>query len=232
LLGLMLGLLLLTAHVPRAHAANEAFIRIVHGSPDAPAVNVYINGNLTFEALKFTVISPYVPTRIGTTLVQIVPQGATLVQGPIVLSATVNTRAGQEYSLIAMGKVAKIAPLMLEDDNTIGDPSKAKLRLVHLSPDSPAVDIVTGQDDQKLFANAAYKTASRYIEVDPAQYSFVIRPAETSVNKLDVRGLVLDASTVTTVYMFGLWSNTPKLSVGTSQDLRPQIILPETGGMF
>ena len=231
--GLLCLLLGLMGYAPDVHAADEAFVRVIHASPDAPAVDVYTNGNLAFEALKFKVVSPYVPTRTGPVLMQVVPQGQTLLQGPVLISATVNLKAGKEYSMIALGKLAKLAPLVLEDDNVIGNPAKAKLRLVHLSPDSPAIDVVvTEQSDLKLFSNTVYKSASNYIEVDPATYSFVIRPADTSVNKLDVRGLVLEASTVTTIYAFGLWSGTPKLSVGTSQDLRPQIILPETGGVL
>ena len=228
--GLLSLLVVLMAYAPAAQAADESFIRFVHGSPDAPAVDVYVNGNLAFESLAFKTITAYVPTRIGAVLVQVVAHGAALTQGPAVLSTTVNTRAAGEYSVIAVGKLAKIAPMVLQDDNTIGNPAKSKMRLVHLSPDSPPIDIVSGQNDLTLFSNAVYKAATKYVEVEPAQYAFVIRPAGTSVNKLDVRGLNLDAASVTTIYVFGLWSGVPKLSVGTSQDLRPQIILPVTGG--
>jgi hypothetical protein len=226
-------LLVWMAHAPGVRAADDAFIRVVHGSPDAPPVDVYVNGKLIFQRIKFASVSEYLPVQVRSLQVQFVPQGATLAQGPIVISTTLNARAAKEYSVIAVGKVAKIAPIVLEDDNTIGDPTKAKVRFVHLSPDSPAVDIVaSGQTELKLFANAAYKSVANYIEVAPAEYAFVIRPADTSVSKLDVRGLMLEASTVTTIYAFGLWSGTPKLAVGTSQDLRPNIILPETGGRF
>ena len=92
--GMLCLLLGVMAYAPEAHTANqalvnEAFVRVVHGSPDAPAVDVYTNGNLAFEALTFKTISPYVSTRIGNVLVQIVPQGKTLAQGPIVISTTV-----------------------------------------------------------------------------------------------------------------------------------------------
>ena len=229
----LLGLLLtLKAYAPRAQAADESYVRFVHGSPDAPAVDVYLNGNLAFESQTFKTISAYVPTRVGSVVVQVVGHGAALAKGPVVMSTTMNTTAAREYSVIAVGKLAKIAALVLQDDNTIGNPAKANLRLVHLSPDSPAMDIVSGKSDATLFTNAVYKSATKYIEIDPAEYAFVIRPAGTSVNKLDVRGLNLDAASVTTIWAFGLWSGVPKLAVGVSQDLRPQIILPVTGGEF
>ena len=222
------------AHAPRAYADTEAFVRVVHGSPDAPAVDVYLNGRKAFEALKFKTVSQYLPTRAGAYVVQVVPEGKSVKQGPVLISTTVTLQADKEYSVIALGKLAKIATQVLEDDNAIGDPAKAKVRLIHLSPDSPVIDLVvlaasSAQDDQKLFSDVTYKATTGYIELDPKMYSFVIRPANTSANILDVRGLTLDAASVTTIYTFGLWSGTPKLVVGVSQDLRPQIMLPVTG---
>ena len=172
---------------------------------------------------------------IPKTAVKVVPQGKSLKDGPVVISTSVTLQADNDYTVIAMGKLTKIAALVLQDDNTIGDPAKAKVRLIHLSPDSPLIDMVvlatnSAKDDQKLFANVAYKTPAGYIEVNPDTYSFVIRPADTSANILDVRGLSLQAASVTTIYAFGLWSGLPKLSVGVSLDLRPLIFLPVTGG--
>ncbi len=217
-----------------AVAQSAARIRVVHASPDAPAVDVYVNGTKAFANATYKAITPYAETPAGSKLIQVVPTGKTIAQGPVVISATIKVEAARYYSVLAVGKLSDIAPVVLADDNTLPEAGKAYVRFVHASPNAPAVDvIVPAANNLKLFTNIAFKGVGKYTPVDAGTYNVSVRVAGTDSSALEVKGLTLDEKTVYTIYAFGLANGTPALSAGVSVDAKPEqvkIILPVTGG--
>ncbi|ELY61250.1 DUF4397 domain-containing protein, partial [Natronolimnohabitans innermongolicus] len=64
---------------------------------------------------------------------------------------------------------------VFEDD--LSDPGEdARVRLVHASPDAPAVDVTVGDGETVLVENAAFGDAAA-VEVAPDAYEFEVRPA-------------------------------------------------------
>src|SRR5215208_1806650 len=61
----LLGLLLALALVPAASAQGNALVRVVHASPDAPAVDVYVDGNKVLSNVPFFTASDYLPLPAG-----------------------------------------------------------------------------------------------------------------------------------------------------------------------
>jgi hypothetical protein len=221
---------------------TEARIRAIHAAPDAPTVDVYLDGKLAFGKMPFKAVGAYAEVPARAHLVQIVPTGNTLKAGPIVISATVTFSQGLDYSVLAVGTQNNLTSLVVVDDNTLPAKGKSVVRLVHASPDAPAVDVATSTatepTEQKLFANVAFKTTSRYTPVDAGIYNLSVRVAGTDKTALNVKGLTLEERTVYTVYAFGFSNGTPALSVGLSSDANEQtlkevevkVILPVTGG--
>ncbi|MEM9493196.1 MAG: DUF4397 domain-containing protein, partial [Myxococcota bacterium] len=65
-----------------------------------------------------------------------------------------------------------------DDDGSVVDPTdSAEIRVIHASPDAPAVDIYAEGIDTPLIQNLAYGDASDYLEVDAGTYNFQIRAA-------------------------------------------------------
>ena len=70
-----------------------------------------------------------------------------------------------------------------EGDDGGGEPSpaptaeSARLRLVHASPDAPAVDIWAAGLNTPLFTNVGYTQAAAYRDVAAGTYTLQIRPA-------------------------------------------------------
>ena len=58
------ALLILTSGFASAQATN-ARVRVVHASPDAPAVDITVNGNPVLEALPFREYSEYLSLPAG-----------------------------------------------------------------------------------------------------------------------------------------------------------------------
>ena len=49
-----------------AHGAEEAQVRVAHLSPDAPSVDVYVNGEPTLINVPYTTVSDHLPFTAGT----------------------------------------------------------------------------------------------------------------------------------------------------------------------
>jgi hypothetical protein len=209
----VVGLLLMAA-IP-AFAAGPR-VRVVHASPDAPAVDVWVDGKAALTNVPFKAISDYLALSAGDHKVQVVPTGKT---EPAVISATLKLDPDKDYTVVAVGKLAQIEPLVLVDNNAAPAAGKAHVRFVHTSPDAPAVDIAV-KGGPVIFPNVAFKGASQYVPVDAGTYDLEVRPAGKTDVVLAVPGVKLDAGNVYTVFAMGLVNGEPKLVAVPSVDVK------------
>ena len=182
-------------------SAGTAQVRVAHLSPDAPLVDVFVNGTRALSGVAFKDVSNYLAVPSGSVNFKVTPANAAT---PVVIDATVNLNSGGNYTVAATGFLASIQPLVLEDDR--GTTGQSKVRFVHASPDTPAVDIaVTG--GPVLFANASFRQATAYPQLPPGTYDLEARPAGTATAALSVPGVALRSGTNYTVFAVGLLSN-------------------------
>ena len=220
-------LVLVLALTSTALAAGPARVRVVHASPDAPAVDVWVNDSITaFSDAPFKGITQYAELEAGTYNVKVVPAGA---MEPVVIEADLDLMADTDYTVVAVGQLAMIEPLVLVDNNSLPAAGKAHVRFVHASPDAPAVDIAV-QGGPVLFSNVAFKGVGDYLPVDAATYDLEVRLAGTDTVVLSVPGLALADQTVYTVFAMGLAGGEPALTAVPSADTAGPTLLPETGG--
>lgn len=159
--------------VGSAQSAN-ARVRVVHASPDAPAVDVYVNGQAVLTGVPYFTVSGYLSVPAGEYRIQVTPAGAGL--GSSVIDATATLAAGTDYTVAAVNTLANIQPLVLVDNNSAPAPQRTRVRVVHASPDAPAVDIKLAGTNTTLLT-AAFKDAA-YLEVPGhTTYAFDITPA-------------------------------------------------------
>jgi MYXO-CTERM domain-containing protein len=172
----ILGVTSLTLASPLAMAQNFS-VRAIHASPDAPAVNVLVNGGIAFPAnpISFGQVSPTASLPAGTYDVGVaVAPGSTQIYGesftlPAGASATI-VAAGQ-LTPPAGGNAFDLIPFI--DDNT-QSPGAARIRFIHASPNTPAVSI-TLPDGSPLFSNVSYGTSGGYISVPGGTYNLQAR---------------------------------------------------------
>jgi len=205
---------------------GKARVRVVHASPDAPAVDVWVNGSVAFSNAPFKGVTDYAALDPATYNVQVTPTGATT---PVVIEADLALAANTDYTVVAVGLLADIEPLVLVDNNAAPAAGKAHVRFVHASPDAPAVDIaVTG--GPVLFSNVPFKGVGDYLPVDAGTYNLEARVAGTTTVALSVPGVQLNEGTVYTIFAMGLVGGEPALTAVTSVDATAPTQLPETGG--
>ncbi|ANU15369.1 hypothetical protein B481_0743 [Planococcus halocryophilus Or1] len=177
--------------------SHMAKVRVVHASPDAPAVDVYVNGDLTLEEVPFKADSGYLDVPAGTHDVEVFASGSEYAAGEGVLQADLTVEAGKAYTVVAANLLESIEFVVAEDSMEVPD-GKTKVRVGHLSPDAPAVDVgVIGGD--ALFSGAEFPGITDYAELDPGTYDLEIRlPDGTQV--LPLEGTELAANTVYSVF--------------------------------
>jgi len=155
-------------------------LRIVHGSPDAPAIDVYINGGLPtrFTNVKYKDITRYIWTRPGTYNITVVATGT---KTPVLFNTTAQLAGDfSPYSIATGGFLANIKPYIFSDDKVPPRRGYGALRFVHISPDAPAVDIRIDGQTQRLFSNVAFGQATDYAEVTRGDYTIQILATGTN----------------------------------------------------
>lgn len=222
----ILLLVLATAGTAMAQSST-ARVRVVHASPDAPAVDVWVNDAVAFSNIPFKKITSYAELAAGSYNVKVVPTGQT---EPVVIEADLDLEAGTDYTVAAVGQLATIEPIVLVDDNTTPASGMAHVRFVHASPDAPNVDIKV-KDGPVLFENVPFKQAFPYVPVDAGTYNLEVRIHDSGALALEVPGLSLAERSVYTVFAMGLAGGEPALQAVPSLDATAAMVLPATGGL-
>lgn len=189
---------------------DQAKVRIVHASPDAPAVDITVNGETVVENAEFKAVTDYLMVPAGEHEVSIFAAG-TVEEGNPVLTTTLAVEEGKAYTALAINKLESLEVAVTNDDTTTGA-DKAKVRVGHFSPDAPNVDVaVTGGD--VLFADAPFKGVTEYAEVDPMTVDLEVRVAGTEDVVLSLPGTELKGNMIYTVLAVGLANGDPTLDV-------------------
>jgi hypothetical protein len=223
----------LGALAPGASAQDAtARVRVVHASPDAPAVDVYVDGSRALENVAFKGASGYISLPAGAHNFQVFAAG----EGPdgtAVIDADATLEAGTDYTVIAAGTLEEIRPVVLEDDNSAPAAGKAHVRVVHASPDAPAVDVAVARGPV-LFPNLSFPNAAGPAPVDAGTYDLEVRAAGTTTVALPIDDVTLEAGKIYTVLAVGLLSGTPALEalplVTAPSPASAPTAVPATGG--
>ncbi|MEJ5370004.1 MAG: DUF4397 domain-containing protein [Bryobacteraceae bacterium] len=185
--------------------SSNARVRIVHASPDAPAVDIYVNGGMVLENLPFREYSEYLSLPAGTYNVEIKVTGT----NTVVKHLSVPVMAGKDYTAIAVGYAGGAQPgfdvMLLEDDNTAPADGRVKIRVAHTAPGAPAVDIyvttpfetLTGK--QPVLTNVPFKAASGYLSVPIGMYQARVAVAGTKTIAIDSHRLVTWGGMIRTI---------------------------------
>ena len=206
-LAAVLALAAITA-VP-ASAASNARVRVLHASPDAPAVDVYLDGSKVDALVNvpFGTISDYLTIPSGDHQVSVYATGTTT--SPVI-DAKLSFAAGKSYTVAATNALASIEAQVLTD-TPAPKTSGAQLRVVHFSADTPAVDIAPdgAKPADAIVKNLSYPNATKYLDVPAASYDLEVRAAGTSTVALQLDPITLDAGKAYSVFAIGSGASTP-----------------------
>lgn len=177
--------------------ATPPQLQALHASPDAPPVNILVNGAPALSDVDYGSGSGFLPVA-ETTQVQveaIIPDG-----NAIVIDETLELDFSTDYTVIAAGDVAApISALVLS--NPTGEPitpGNFRAQVVHAAPDAPPVDVFVTTPGADLAASApvnagplAYQDSTSRVEVAAGDYQIRVTLAG------DPSTVVFDSGTVT-----------------------------------
>jgi hypothetical protein len=183
--------------------------RLLHASPDAPPVDIYINGKLVAQNLKYANFTNYLQAPGGIYEVKVFPTGK---KDSPVINTRLQLIPGSIYTIAAVGNLRDVSLLPILEPLPGPTPGYAMIRFSHLSPGTPAVDI-TLPDGRKLFQDVEFKETTGYIPVPPGNYTIQARPTGTDKVALIVPSINLQGNKIYTIYAVGLLNGKPPLQV-------------------
>jgi hypothetical protein len=177
-------------------AETPSDVRVVHASPDAPAVDVIVNDNFGAPAvsgLAFPDVAPGAAAYLSVPADDYNLKVAAAGTNAVVLDFDATLAAGSAYTVLATDLLANISQLVLADnDRSVA--TEAKVRLVHASPAAGSVDIyVTDAGDADItdntpaFAGVPFQAETGYVSLAGGDYRVALTPAgDASQIALDV----------------------------------------------
>lgn len=194
--GLMFALVAAVALTLAPGAFAAAKLRVLHAAPDVPAVTVYVNGKKAVERLGTLRRTSYLSVPAGTYRLAVSLAGRPASEAA--LRARVRLREGQRYTAVARGLLARgTAELALQRDLRRANPGVAALRVWHLSPDAPRVDVFV--NGRRVLGNVPYKAASGYLRVRAGSYAVRVNVAGTTTSVFSARLSLRGGSAYTAV---------------------------------
>lgn len=187
-----------------------SYVRVLHASPDAPAVDIYVNGSLVFKDLSFKNFTEYVQLPMGDYKIEVFPAGQSATP---VLTQEVQVPNQQVITVVAAGNLEDLQLVPYVEGNADDlESGQSRVRAIHLSPDAPKVDILV--DGDLAFEDVGFLDATDYIQVPSGAYNVAVNIANTNDTVLKFKP-ELKSEKVYTIYIVG---NPPNLSSIQSLD--------------
>lgn len=176
----------------------DASVKVIHTIPNGGGVNFFLNGTKqNASAIGFGESTGYIAVGRGEKTAEF--KSAT--GDNTILTAPVDFDGGN-YSLFATGLSSNntLTVIQAEDDLQTPAAGKARVRLVHVAPDAPSVNVLV--NDSLILSNAAYKNVSGFIEVPARRYTVKLNSEGQTI--LERSDIVLEAGKNYTIAAQGL----------------------------
>jgi hypothetical protein len=184
--GLLLGVLLLVGCGGGGN--NTAQLRFVLASPDAPGVNILIDGKSVATNMGPGSSTGYISVTSGSRHIQLEPATGLSTTTPI-LDEKLSISSLANQTLLVTGPVAAIKPIVLSDGRTTAVTGDGFVRVFNASSTIGTSDVYIVPEGTTLTGVKAvasdllFDQASGYQAVGAGNYEvFLTKPQSTSVN--------------------------------------------------
>ena len=177
---------------------NSSLVRVFHAAPQAPNVDVYVNDQMVFSNLAFGDFTRYVYLDEGEYNVSVYLAGQ---KDRPVINQMVDVPSQQIFTIAATGNLDNLGLLVIPD-KVSKSPSQnySSVRVIHLSPNAPGVDILV--DGDTLFEDISFGEGTDYVDLNPGTYNVnvVLNTDKSVVLPLKV---TLNPDKIYTIYIIG-----------------------------
>ena len=177
---------------------NSSLVRVFHAAPQAPNVEVYVNDQMVVSNLAFGDFTRYVYLDEGEYNVSVYLAGQ---KDRPVINQMVDVPSQQIFTIAATGNLDNLGLLVIPD-KVSKSPSQnySSVRVIHLSPNAPGVDILV--DGDTLFEDISFGEGTDYVDLNPGTYNVnvVLNTDKSVVLPLKV---TLNPDKIYTIYIIG-----------------------------
>jgi hypothetical protein len=199
-------------------------IRFVHASPDAPPLDIYVDGIKAFVQQAFHAVTPYMRVPSGTHSLRTVTS-----DGAVLLEAKINALPQHDYSIVAVNRLSDIKPIVLDDDNTLPEYGDIRMRVANVSTAGDVLS-ATLMSSKMMTSTLAFGRASRYGALKAGAIEARFQSGHSAPIKEHIDASKIEMGTVYTMWVFGSAGGLVG-DVAVSQDaFKFYVLLPETGG--
>lgn len=173
------------SHTQEASTTQSVtYFRVIHTSPDAPMVDVYLNNESAATNASFGEATEYQTIEPGTYTLTITEAGD---REAILFEENVTLDPRTPTTIAASGEVATEATSTFDARAYTDNPLKpgmnaTAVRLIHHSPDGPALDVTADNGSVVIAQNVSFTHASDYVMVPSGNYTVEIREAAEGDN--------------------------------------------------
>lgn len=184
-------------------AEEKASIRAIHLSPDAPAVDVYVNAETkAFADLMYEESTVYAELDPGTYTIDVTAKDDT-VENSVLQVADLMLEVDKYYTAVAYKMLAGIEALLLEDDMSEVMAGKIRVRAIHAADGVGEVDIWNVSDMENptmLYENVALGAVGDYAELDAGAYALGFDVDDDAMPDLVYQLPALDAGAIVNIF--------------------------------
>lgn len=197
-----------------------AYVGLYHASPDAPSLDIVMEqGRINYYPLRYSEYTDYLNFYAGERTMRVSPVNAS----NVVLDTTFTFETGAAYTLFYVNEYDNMQALLVEDEEVSLAASEAAVRFIHLSPDSPEVNVNRSMGDASsvLVDGSGYLDVTDFTVVESGVQSFRVNLSDSGEEVLYIPDVNLVPGGVYTIVARG-FSSPPS---GNENDLSANILI-------
>lgn len=165
---------------PTVDVPDRAFVRFLNAAPDAPSLDVWVDGVLIVPGTALATVTAYLPIEVGERVVRLVPAGGDADAQALVV-ATIDV-AAESFQLLVIQDYLNALGLVAyrQDTSAIDRSGYARLRLLPLAPDGDETTL-TQSDGSDLFSEALSMADTAYEVVQAGSQTYELRTVRDDV---------------------------------------------------
>jgi hypothetical protein len=153
---------------------GTAQLRVVHLSPDAPAVDVWVDGEArAVESLAFGEGTDYLTLDVASYDFAVSAAGTSAAESVLDIDA-VSLSKDERYTVVAFDSLSSIQALLLEEDTMGVGSGDIRIRAIHTAVGVGEVDIWNipeSGDPAPLYEDVGFGVAGAYLDLPAAAYT-------------------------------------------------------------
>jgi hypothetical protein len=155
-------------------AADTVRVQFAHGSPDAPAVDLYANGTLVASSLELGEMTGHLAFPTGAYTVEVRPAGAPAADAPVISAELTFDAPAQTVAVLGQTTDETLAVQVFPDNVADITPEQARIAVINTVTGSTATVGLTDSSGTVLAANLAGGSQSDITNAAAGEYMLTV----------------------------------------------------------